>query len=306
MAEHCTNLQKTLEAGRFALTAEIGPPMNGNAAAITTKAAMLQAHVHAVNVTDNQAAVVRMSSIAAAKLALEAGCEPVLQMTCRDRNRIALQSDLLGAFALGLRNVLILSGDHQSFGNEHTAKNVYDVDSIQLLRAVQEMEKQGTFIGGGKLTAPVQFFVGATANPFADPLELQLMRLEKKIDAGARFIQTQAVYNVEAFSAWMREVRLRGLHKRAYILPGIVASKSLRALEATANAPGMDVPTNLLQRMEHAQDPAEEGVAITLELMERLCEIEGISGLHIMAIFWEAIVPRLLCESGLSSTLQTP
>jgi len=293
-----SNLQMILEAGHFSVTSELGPPMSANADFVRHNAKDIAGLIDAANVTDCQAAVVRMSSVAASYLALQEGVEPILQMTCRDRNRIAIQSDLLGASALGLKNLLILSGDHQSVGNHPQAKNVFDVDSIQLLKAMRDHMEDGTFIGGSKSKMPAQFFLGATTNPFADPEEMQLIRLEKKINAGAKFIQTQAIYNMERFERWMEKVRERGLHERAYILAGIVANKSQKSIENTATVPGMDIPKNLIERMQNAEDKQAEGLAIALDLIRDIRKIDGISGLHIMAIYWEEIVPEMLEKAG--------
>ncbi|MDL2214274.1 methylenetetrahydrofolate reductase [Clostridia bacterium OttesenSCG-928-O13] len=296
-----SNLQKVLEAGHFSVSAEIGPPMSGDAENVINKAKKLTGLVDAANVTDNQTAIVRMSSIAASYLALENGVDPIVQMTCRDRNRIAMQSDLLGAYALGLRNVLILSGDHQSFGNHAASKNVFDVDSVQALWGLNRMMEEGVFMGGSPVKAPVEFFLGTTTNPFADPEELQIIRLEKKIRAGARFVQTQAIYNLDRFKAWMEKVRERGLHEKAYILAGIIVNRSVRSIEATAGVPGMDIPEHLIDRMRKTTSKEEaeaEGVAIALDLIDELKQIEGVSGIHIMAIGWESIVATVVDKAG--------
>jgi methylenetetrahydrofolate reductase (NADPH) len=293
-----SNLQKILEAGHFSVSSELGPPIGSDAELVRHHAKTLQGFVDAANVTDCQTAVVRMSSLAASYLSMQEGVEPVLQMTCRDRNRIAIQSDLLGAYALGLRNLLVLSGDHQCFGNHPQSKNVFDVDSIQLLKALSEQSEHSVLMSGAKTKSPAHFFLGATANPFADPEELQLIRLEKKVNAGAKFVQTQAIYNLEHFAKWMEKVRERGIHERAYILAGIVVNKSLRSIEITATVPGMNIPEALIERMRNAEDKKEEGVAIALDLMRELRKIDGISGIHIMAIGWEDIVPRLVEEAG--------
>jgi len=219
-------------------------------------------------------------------------------MTCRDRNRIAIQSDLLGASALGIKNLLILSGDHQSVGNHPQAKNVFDVDSIQLIKAMNDHMENGTFISGVKSKLPAEFFLGATTNPFADPEEMQLIRLEKKIKAGAKFIQTQAIYNIDRFNDWMEKVRKRDLHEKTYILAGIVVNKSQRSIEITATVPGMDIPQILLERMRNAEDKQNEGLEIALELITEIRKVEGIKGLHIMAIGWDEIVPTLLEKAG--------
>jgi len=293
-----SNLQKVLEAGHFSVTSELGPPMSANADFVRKNAKEIAGLVDAANVTDCQAAVVRMSSIAASYLALQEGVEPILQMTCRDRNRIAIQSDLLGASALGLKNLLILSGDHQSVGNHPQSKNVFDIDSIQLIKAMNDHMENGTFISGSKSKMPAEFFIGATANPFADPEELQLIRLEKKINAGAKFIQTQAIYNIERFNKWMEKVRERGLHERAYILAGIVVNKSQKSIEVTATVPGMDIPVHLIERMQKAEDKQAEGLSTALELIKEIRNTEGIKGLHIMAIGWDEIVPVILKKAN--------
>ncbi|MCL1983535.1 MAG: methylenetetrahydrofolate reductase [Clostridiales bacterium] len=294
------NLQKILESGAFSVSAEIGPPMSADANFVIKKASELKGIIDSANVTDNQTAVVRMSSIAASYLASVNGVEPVVQMTCRDRNRIAIQSDLLGAYALGLRNLLVLSGDHQCFGNHPQSKNVYDVDSIQLLGSLKRMKEEGVFMGGSKCKFPAEFFLGATVNPFADPEELQLIRLRKKIKAGAQFVQTQAIYDVAKFEEWMEKVRSLGLHKQAYIIAGIVVNKSLKSIEMTQLVPGMLVPDALVERMRAAGQGNydSEGVSIALDLIAQLRKVEGVSGIHIMAIGWESIVPTLVEKSG--------
>lgn len=293
-----SKLQKILEAGHFSITAEIGPPMSANADFVRKSAQELLGIVDAANVTDNQTAIVRMSSIAASCLINGQGIEPIVQMTCRDRNRIAIQSDLLGAYALGLRNLLCLSGDHQIFGNHPESKNVFDIDSIQLLRALRKMKEEKVFMSGKPTKVPAEFFLGATANPFADPEELQLIRLYKKIEAGAQFIQTQAIYDVGQFEAWMEKVRNKGLHKKTYILAGILVNKSLKSLEMTKKVAGMKVPDELIERMRNSSSYEEEGVKIALELIDKLKKIEGISGIHIMAVGWESIVPVVVDRAG--------
>ena len=273
--------------------------MSADAEFVRVRAREVAGKVDAANVTDNQTAIVRMSSIAASCLAEQEGVEAVVQMVCRDRNRIALQSDLLGAYALGMRNLLILSGDHQTFGNHPQSKNVFDVDSIQLLQGIHNLQENGAFIGGNKSKFPPRFFLGATTNPFADPVELQLIRLEKKINAGAKFIQTQAIYNVERFCEWMEKVRERELHKRAYIQAGILVNKSLKSIQMTKLVAGMDIPDIFVERMERVEDQKAEGMEIALGLIEELRAVEGVSGVHIMAVGWEEIVPTIVERAGL-------
>jgi methylenetetrahydrofolate reductase (NADPH) len=298
------NLQKVLEAGKFSVTAEIGPPMSADADNVRKKARELKGIVDAANVTDNQTAIVRMSSIAASCLAKEEGVECVVQMTMRDRNRIALQSDLLGAWAMGLRNLLVLSGDHQSFGNHPQSKNVFDVDSIQFLQAMNRLQNDGVFMGGTKCKNPPRFFLGATINPFADPADLQMIRLEKKINAGAKFIQTQSIYDLGRFERFMERVRERGLHKRAHIQAGLLVNKSLKSIQMTQLVAGMSVPDEFVKRFEQAEDrqaspPSEPvGVTIALELIDKIKRIEGLSGMHIMAVGWEEIVPSIVRQAG--------
>ncbi len=293
-----SNLQKILEEGKFAVTAEIGPPMSANAEFVRKKAFDMKGIIDAANVTDNQTAIVRMSSIAASNIVMQEGMEPVVQMTCRDRNRIAIQSDLLGAYALGLKNLLCLSGDHQSFGNHPQAKNVYDIDSVQLLQAMDRMKTEGVFMNGKVSKTPAEFFLGATANPFADPQEMQLIKLGKKIRAGAKFIQTQAIYNIEKFSLWMEKVRELGFHKEVHILAGILVNKSLKSVEMTKKVAGMDLPDVFVDRMKKAESQQEEGIKIALELIEQLKNIEGIRGIHIMAVGWESVVPVIVEKAG--------
>lgn len=296
-----SNLQKVLEAGHFSVTTEIGPPMSSNADFVRKKACDLVGLVDAANVTDNQTAIVRMSSIAASYLIQEEGIEAVLQMTCRDRNRIAIQSDLLGAYALGLKNVLCLSGDHQCFGNHPQSKNVYDIDSIQLINALRIMKEEKAFMCGKTTKTPAEFFIGATANPFADPEELQLIRLHKKVTAGAQFIQTQAIYDLEWFARWMEKVRKEGLHERTHILAGILVNKSLKSIEMTKKVAGMVIPDIYVERMKKAssqEDQEEEGVRIALDLINEIRKIEGVKGIHIMAVGWESIVPTIVEKAG--------
>ena len=293
-----SNFQKVFEAGNFAVTAEIGPPMSADAENVRKKARELKGVVDAANVTDNQTAIVRMSSIAAARLSQDEGVECVVQMTMRDRNRIAMQSDLLGAWALGMKNLLVLAGDHQSFGNHPQSKNVFDVDSIQFLQAMNNLQENGVFMGGSKCKYPPGFFLGATINPFADPMDLQLIRLEKKINAGAKFIQTQCIYDLERFDRFMEKARARGLHERAYILAGIFVNKSLKSIQMTQQVAGMSVPDEYVRRFEQAEDVQAEGVAVATELIEKIKAVDGVKGIHIMAVGWEDIVPTIAARAG--------
>jgi methylenetetrahydrofolate reductase (NADPH) len=297
-----SRLQQILASGGFAVTAECGPPRGSNSTVVHQKGELLQGVVDAVNVTDNQTAIVRMSSIAACVHLLNMGLEPVMQMVTRDRNRIALQSDILGAYSLGLRNILCLSGDHQSFGSQPDALNVFDIDSLNLVRTVRTMGHEGRDMSGFELDTPPRMFVGAAANPFADPFEYRVIRLAKKIDAGADFIQTQCVYNMARFKEWMRMAREEGLTAKVHILAGITPLKSAgMARYMDKRVAGMDVPADIIKRMEGVPKgrAAEEGIQICLETIAELREIEGVHGLHIMAIEWEAVVRRIVTEAGL-------
>lgn len=283
------------------VTAEIGPPKGSDAKKIRDKAEIVRGSANAFNITDNQTAVVRMSSLAGCVILIQMDLEPIMQMTCRDRNRIGLQSDVLGAAALRVRNILCLTGDHQSFGNHPAAKGVFDVDSIQLLQIIKNMRDAGVFQSGDPLLAErPSVFLGAAANPYADPFEIQVDRLRKKIDAGAEFIQTQSVYNVEKFARWMDDVQSQGLDKKVHILAGITPLKSVRMTERMKfHVPGTDVPDVVYQRMKNASDPAKEGYTIALETIRELKILPGIHGIHITALFWEEIIPALVKDAGL-------
>jgi 5,10-methylenetetrahydrofolate reductase len=295
-----SNLEKVLTEGHFAVTGELGPPKGTSADFVRRHAEIIKNYVDAANITDNQTAVVRMSSAAACAIIKQLGLDPVMQMTCRDRNRIAMQSDILGAVALGIGNLLCLSGDHQKFGNHPEAKNVHDIDSMQLIQMVQRMRDDDQFLSGDKVSGGVPLFIGAAANPFADPFEFRPLRLEKKVRAGADFIQTQGVFDVERFARYMELVRERGLHEQTYILAGIIPMKSAGMARYMRDyVAGLTLPDELVERMENAEDAKEEGVRIAVELIEQLREIEGIHGVHIMAVAWESIVPVIVERAGL-------
>jgi len=295
-----SNLEKFLSEGKFVITTEIGPPKGADASKIRDKAMLLKGSADAFNITDNQTAVVRLSSLAGSVILLQMGMEPIMQMTCRDRNRIGLQSDVLGAAALGVRNILVLTGDHQSFGNHPAAKGVFDVDSIQLLQIIKNMRDAGIFQSGDPLLAErPNVFLGAAANPYADPFEFQVERLQKKIDAGAEFIQTQSVYNTKKFVRWMDDVHSQGLDKKVHILAGVTPLKSVKMTERMKfHVPGTDVPDTVYERMKHASDPSKEGFLIALEIIDELKGLAGIRGIHITALFWEEIIPKLVNEAG--------
>jgi len=297
-----SRLEKILAAGHLAVTSECGPPRGSSGEIITKKAEMIKHYVDAINITDNQTSVTRLCSLAACIRLKLMGLEPILQMVTRDRNRIALQSDILGAASFDIHNILCLSGDHQQFGNNPQGQNVFDLDSMQLIQTVRHMRDEGKFLGGDDIDQPPKMFVGAAANPFADPFEIRVPRLAKKIAAGVEFIQTQCIYNLEKFELWMKQVRDRGLHEKVYILAGVTPFKSAGMAKYMKNrVPGMDVPDEVVQRMSGVpkEKQPEEGINICVESIQRLKEVEGLRGFHVMAIEWEEMVPEIVERIGL-------
>ncbi len=300
MTAYRSNLHRVLDSGRFAVTAEIGPPKSASGETVRKRARLLRGYADAFNLTDNQTAIVRLSSVASATLCVQEGAEPVVQMTCRDRNRIGLQSDLLGAAALGVRNVLCLSGDHPRFGNQKEAKSVYDIDPVQELMMFRMMRDEGKVWGGDVLEEAPNVYLGAVANPFADPFELRVARLAKKVNAGAEFIQTQAVFDLDRFERFMEQVRERRLDERVHILAGVIPLRSAGAARYMRDkVSGMSVPDEIVERMKNAPEPKKEGARICLEMIERIRSIKGVHGVHIMAIGWEDIVPEVVERAGL-------
>jgi methylenetetrahydrofolate reductase (NADPH) len=297
-----SNIERLLEAGKFVVTSECGPPRGSDPEVIRKKGELLKGAVDAVNVTDNQTSIVRMSSLSSCLILKEMGFDPIWQVVCRDRNRIAIQSDVLGAAALGINNILCLSGDHQSFGDHPKAKNVYDIDSIQLIHTVKTLRDDGKFLGGEEVKGKPSLFIGAAENPFGDPFEIRAMRLGKKVKVGCDFIQTQGIYNMEKFGKWMEMVRDRGLHEKCAILAGVIPLKSAgMANRMKQYVPGMDLPDPLIDRLKGVpkEKQAEEGIKICVETIQQLKEIKGVRGVHIMAIEWEQKVPEIAKAAGL-------
>lgn len=310
-----SNLERVLAAGHFAVTAELGPPRGMNVDLVRKKIGFLDGCVDAANITDNQTGIVRLSSIGTALLVEQAGMETVIQMTCRDRNRMAIQSDLMGAHVHGIKNVLCLSGDHQSFGDHPGAKNVFDVDSMQLIRMVQEMRDKGIFQGGEEIKGGgPKLFIGTVASPFSSPVEMRPYRLAKKVAAGADFCQTQMIFDMDGFRKYMRKVVDLGLHEKIGILAGFGPLKSPAMARFLAdNIPGIEVPEAYIRRIEDAGkgiDPEDkpalrdayraEGIKICIEQIQEAREIEGIAGVHIMAIEWEAAIKPIVEGAGLT------
>jgi methylenetetrahydrofolate reductase (NADPH) len=297
-----SKLEKILASGYLAVTSECGPPRGSDPEVIIRKAEMIKNHVDAINITDNQTSMTRLCSLAACIRLKLMGLEPVLQMVTRDRNRIAIQSDILGAASFDIHNILCLSGDHQSFGDCAQGQNVHDIDSIQLIQTVRHMRDEGKFLGGDPIIRPPRMFVGAAENPFADPYEIRVPRLAKKIAAGAEFIQTQCIYNLDKFEDWMSKARDRGLTEQVHILAGVTPMKSVGMARYMKNrVPGMDVPDKVVKRLADTpkEKQAEEGIQICIESIQRLKEVKGVAGFHIMAIEWEEMVPEIVEKAGL-------
>ena len=296
-----SNLEKVLKSGNFAFTGELGPPRGSNAQEVREKAEFLKGKVDAVNITDNQTAMVRMASWAASIILIQEGLEPNYQMVCRDRNRLAMQADILGAYAHGIKNMLCLSGDHCQFGDHPTAKGVFDIDSMQLINMVKTMRDESKFQGGADLHDPPKIFIGAAANPFADPFEWRVHRLAKKINAGVDFVQTQCIYNMEKFREWIKQANDMGLTEKVYILAGVTPMKSVgMAKYMKSKVPGMDVPDEIIKRLQGAEKGkvATEGINIACEQIEEFKEMKGVAGVHLMAIEWEHKVPEIAEQAG--------
>jgi methylenetetrahydrofolate reductase (NADPH) len=297
-----SRLEKILASGELAVTSECGPPRGARPEKVKEKAALLKDHVDGINVTDNQTAMVRMSSFAAGIIIKQMGLDPIMQMVARDRNRLAMQSDIIGAYAFGINTMLCLSGDHAKFGDHPMAKGVFDIDSVQMISMVRRMRDEETFQGGAKIDGAPKMFIGAAANPFADPFELRVMRLAKKVKAGVDFIQTQCIFNLDKFETWMKGVTDRGLDAQVHILAGITPMKSVGMARYMKNkVPGMDIPDSVIKRLEGVskEQQPEEGIKMAVEAIERIKQIKGVHGFHIMAIEWEEKVPQIVEQAGL-------
>jgi methylenetetrahydrofolate reductase (NADPH) len=299
-----SRLEKVLSSGNFAVTGELGPPRHANGDDVRSKVSFLKGNVDSVNITDNQTAVVRMSSVAASVISQMEGLEANMQMVCRDRNRIAMQSDILGAAALGLKNLLILSGDHQSFGDHPEAKNVYDLDSVNLIKVLKMMRDDGRLLGGCELPKEgrPRFFIGAAYNPFADPEDYRVLRASLKIEAGADFMQSQCIYDMLRFRQFMERACDMGLTEKCYFLAGVTPLKSLgMAKYMKNNVPGITMPDSYIDRLKGVpkDKQADEGIKMACEQIQELREMKGISGVHLMLVEWEHMVPRITKEAKL-------
>uniref|UniRef100_A0A7V4G8Z5 Methylenetetrahydrofolate reductase n=1 Tax=Desulfobacca acetoxidans TaxID=60893 RepID=A0A7V4G8Z5_9BACT len=298
-----SKLEKIMAAGHFGVTSEVGPPRGCDGAEIEHKGHLIKDYVDAVNVTDNQTSVVRLCSLASCIRLKQMGIEPILQMTTRDRNRIAMQSDILGAASFGIHNMLCLTGDHQTFGDHPMSANVFDLDSVQLIQTVKLMRDEGKLLSGFEMKVRPQIFIGAAENPFAGPnVELRALRLGKKIAAGVEFIQTQCIYNMATFKEFMKQAVDRGLTEKVAILAGITPMKNVgMARYMQKRVPGIDVPEEIVKRIGGVpkDKQAEEGLALAIEQIQELKEVPGIRGFHIMAIEWEEQVPGIVERAGL-------
>jgi len=294
-----SSLEYLLKKGKFVVTGELEPPVSANKEAVLKKVNYFKGYVDGVNVTDCASAIVRMSSLAVSKLLIDEGLEPIYQITCRDRNRIGIQSDILGAYALGVKNILCLTGDHQSLGNHPSAKGVFDLDSVNLIKLVRLMRDEKKFFNGEEMKVSPNLYIGGAFNPHCDPIEFNVQRMNKKIEAGIEFFQSQIIFDVNRFKEFMKLVRDLGIDKKAYILAGILPVKSVKALlYMKESVSGLVIPDEFIKRMEKTPDPQEEGLKIAKELIEQIKNVPGVHGIHLTPIRWESIIPRLMEECG--------
>ena len=297
-----SRLERVLRSGRFAVTAELNPPDSSDPQAVYDRALVLASVCDAINATDASAANAHMSSLAACALLTRAGYEPVMQMSCRDRNRIALQGDLLGAAALGVHNVLCMTGDGVEAGDQPESKPVFDLESITLLRTARILRDEGRFLSGRLLEHPPKLFLGAVENPFAPPYDFRPLRLAKKIEAGAQFIQTQFCFDIPRLEEFMARTRDLGLHERAFILVGVGPLRSAAAAEwMRSHVPGVVIDDAIIQRLRHvpAARQREEGKRLCIELLQQLRDVPGVSGVHLMAYRQEELVAEIIEQAGL-------
>lgn len=292
-------LEHVLRAGAFAITAEIAPPDSADPADVYKRAALFEGHVDALNATDGSGANCHMSSVGMCALLTRLGHSMVLQISCRDRNRIAIQGDVLGAAAMGVANILCLTGDGVQAGDHPGAKPVFDLDCMSSLQMIRDMRDDSHFLSGRKLTSPPHVFLGAVANPFAPPLDYRPWRLAKKIAAGAQFVQTQYCFDIQVFSEYMKVVRDLGLHKQVFILAGVGPLASAGSAEwIRRHVAGVHIPDAIIDRLRGARDQAQEGVNICVDMVEQIRNIEGVHGIHVMAYRQEHRVAEIVERSG--------
>ena len=292
-------LERVLRAGAFAVTAEIAPPDSADPNEVYERASLFDGYVDAINATDGSGANCHMSSVGMCALLTRRGYAMVLQVSARDRNRIAIQGDVLGAAAMGVYNILCLTGDGVDVGDHPEAKPVFDVDCMSMLSMVRGMRDDAQFLSGRKLTSPPNVFLGAAANPFAPPFDYRPLRLEKKVAAGAQFVQTQYCYDMDMFRNYMAAVRDAGTHEKVFILAGVGPLASARSAEwIRSNVPGIHIPDSVIRRLSGADDQKEEGVRLCVDMINELREIEGVHGIHIMAFRQEHRVGEIVERSG--------
>ena len=294
-----SNLQAVLDSGAFAVTCELGPPRGPDAADVLKRVALLRGYVDAASCTDNQGAALKMSHWGAALLCKHGGVEPIMQLSCRDRNRLAIQADVIAAQAMGIRNFMSISGDSLVLGDHPMAKPVFDLQGVQLVRLLRRLRDENINGAGDPVVGDFRFFIGGAANPFAPPYAWRPLRMLKKAEAGQEFALTQMIFNVDRFADWMARVRDNGIHERVHIFAGVGPLKSARMAEFMRfKIAGMEVPDWVVQRMRGAAKPRREGVNICLEIIEQVRAIEGVHGVHIMAIDWERAVPGIVERAG--------
>ncbi|HSQ27841.1 MAG TPA: methylenetetrahydrofolate reductase C-terminal domain-containing protein [Anaerolineales bacterium] len=304
--EPASELERRLKAGEFVVTSEVAPPMTTATKKLISNIELIKPYAVAVNFTDSPSATPRMSSWACSTIAIQNGAEPVMQIAARDRTRIGLQAEVLGANALGVRNILCLSGDSMKLAPAPRGRmDVVDIDSIQMLWILRRMRDDGIYLDGRKMKFPPKYFLGAAASPYASEPRFQAIREHKKVNAGAQFFQTNLVYDPEGLEEWLNELAKRNIMDKVYILIGITPLKSLKVAQYMHNeVPGVTIPDKLMKRMEAAGDgAAEEGVQIALELIDAVKGLQGVNGIHLMAVGWEEIVPRIVTEAGLVTPL---
>lgn len=299
--EPVSELERRLKAGEFVVAAEITPPISTNTEKLKQNIELLKPHVTAINFTDNPSAIPRMSSSACSKIALDMGAEPVMQITGRDNTRVGLQSSVMGAAALGVRNLLCLTGDSMVLGPSPRGRmDVVDLDGIQMLWILRRLRDEGKYLDGREIKSPPQYFLGAAASPFASNMKFQALREQKKVNAGAQFFQTNVVFDADAIDEWLNEMAKRDVLDKVYIMIGLTPLRSYKtAAFMNEKIPGVFVPGKILKRMETAKEKGneqEEGVQITLELIEKIKAKQGVHGIHLMAVGWEEIVPRIVKE----------
>ena len=291
-----STFQRRIEAGQIVVTGELAPPKGAARGTLEKLATAMRGSVDAINLTDNQRGIGRMSALGAGVVMRQLGIEPIVQLTCQHRNRIALQADVLSGAVCGISNFLCMTGDHPKIGDHPDAKNVLDLNSFQLIKMLRAMRDEGRFQSGVMLSEAPRFFLGGVANPNIE----RVARLEKKVQCGAEFIQTQLIFDLDRFKQWMADVRAAGLHQQTHILAGIMIIRSANSAQFLRDhLPGSRVPEWVIERMERAENAEQEGVRIAAELAQEMLAIEGVRGIHIMSVGWTKAIPWVVEAAGL-------